>query len=84
MAGLFSRHFQAYNPWIRYFSDSAYWIFVFHSVPLVILAVPLYGWDAPAEIKFLVVCLGTFSICLVTYQLFVGNGRIGEVLNGRR
>jgi len=82
--GLFSRHFQGYNAWIRYVSDSAYWVFIFHSVPLVLLALPLHDWQVPAELKFLVVCSGTFAICLISYQLFVRNGRIGEILNGRR
>ncbi|MEM1110813.1 MAG: acyltransferase family protein [Pseudomonadota bacterium] len=82
--GLFSRYFQDNNPWIRYFSDSAYWVFIFHSVPLVILGLALHAWEVPAELKFLVVCAGTSVTCLVTYQLFVRNGRIGEVLNGRR
>ncbi len=82
--GLFSRHCQAFNPWIRYFSDSAYWIFIFHSVPMLLLALPLHAWAVPAEIKFLVVCSGTLLACLITYQGFVRNGRIGEILNGRR
>ncbi len=82
--GLFSRYGQAYNPWTRYFSDSAYWIFIFHSIPMIMIALPLHGWSVPAEIKFLVVCSGTVVACLLTYQLFVRNGRIGEILNGRR
>ncbi len=82
--GLFSRYGQAYNPWARYFSDSAYWIFIFHSIPMIMIALPLHGWAVPAEVKFLVVCTGTVVACLLTYQLFVRNGRIGEILNGRR
>ncbi|WP_306252963.1 hypothetical protein [Parvularcula sp. IMCC14364] len=82
--GLFSRHFQTYSPWVRYFSDSAYWIFIFHSIPTVVIALLLHDWAVAAEIKFLLVCSGTLFICLVTYQLFVRNGRIGEILNGRR
>jgi glucan biosynthesis protein C len=82
--GLFSRHCSAYNPWVRYFSDSAYWIFIFHSIPLVLLALALYPLAIAAEWKFLIVTTGTLTICLVSYQLFVRNGWIGEVLNGRR
>ncbi len=82
--GLFSRHCSQHNAWIRYFSDSAYWIFILHSVPLVIIALLLHGWSVPAEVKFLVVCTGTLAVCLVSYQLWVRNGLIGQVLNGRR
>lgn len=82
--GLFSQHFQTYSPWVRYMSDSAYWVFIFHSVPQVVLAIAVAGWAVPAEVKFLVVLTVSFAICLLTYQLFVRKGRIGEILNGRR
>ena len=82
--GLFSRHCQGYSPWVRYFSDGAYWIFIFHSIPLVITALALRSWVVPAEAKFTVVCSVTLVVCLLTYQWFVRNGRIGELLNGRR
>jgi len=49
-----------------------------------VIAIALYRWHMPAEIKFLVVCTGTLVICMVSYQLFVRNSRIGEILNGRR
>ncbi|MEM9495514.1 MAG: acyltransferase family protein [Pseudomonadota bacterium] len=82
--GLFSKHFQSPNRWVRYFSDSSYWIYVFHSIPVVAVALLLHDWAVPAEVKFLVVCAGATLACLVTYQLFVRNGPIGELLNGRR
>jgi len=82
--GMFSRFFQAENPWIRYFSDSAYWIYILHSIPLVIIALLLHDWKVIAEVKFLVVCIGTLVICLLSYQLFVRKTKIGEILNGRR
>lgn len=82
--GLFSQYFQAHNPWIRYFSDSAYWVFVFHSIPLVAIGLLIHDWSLPAEIKFLIVCVGTFLFCLWSYQIFVRNGAMGAVLNGRR
>jgi fucose 4-O-acetylase-like acetyltransferase len=82
--GLFSRYGSGFNPWVRYFSDSAYWIYIFHSIPLVTLALALHGWQVPAEIKFLVVCTATILACLVTYQLWVRGGIVGQLLNGRR
>ncbi|MEM0952989.1 MAG: acyltransferase family protein [Pseudomonadota bacterium] len=82
--GLFCRFSQRHNPWVRYFSDSAYWIFIFHSIPLVAVALLLHDLAAPAEIKFLVVCISTLALCLVSYQGFVRNSAIGQLLNGRR
>ncbi len=82
--GLFSKSGQRYNPWIRYFSDSAYWIFLFHSIPLVALALLIHSLPVVAELKFLIVCCGTLICCLGTYQLAVRNTYIGQILNGRR
>ncbi len=82
--GIFNRYFSQHNKWIRYFSDSAYWVFIFHSIPLVIFAMPLYFWDVPAELKFLVVLVATISTSLLTYQLWVRESVIGKLLNGQR
>jgi hypothetical protein len=84
LVGLFVRYASDYNPWIRYFSDSAYWVFILHSIPMVIIALTLYHWEVAAEVKFLLVCAATFLVCLVSYQYFVRNTFIGELLNGRR
>jgi hypothetical protein len=84
LVGIFSRYFDNFNPWIRYFSDSAYWVFILHSVPMVIIALAIHSWMVPAEIKFLVVCTGTLIICLLSYHYCVRNTRIGQLLNGRR
>ncbi|MEH6607910.1 MAG: acyltransferase family protein [Halioglobus sp.] len=82
--GLFSRYFATYNPWIRYVSDSAYWVFILHSVPMVAIAMLLHDVQVAAGWKFLIVGLSTFAICLLTYQLWVRNSVVGQLLNGRR
>ncbi|WP_179957542.1 acyltransferase family protein [Exilibacterium tricleocarpae] len=82
--GLFCRYFHRHQPWIRYFSDSAYWVFISHSVPMILLALPMHSWEVVAEIKFLLVCSGTMLVCMLTYHRWVRNTRIGEILNGRR
>ncbi len=82
--GLFSKLFKQYSPWVRYFSDSAYWIFIFHSIPMVIIALPLHFLPLIAELKFLIVCTLTMAACLWTYQKWVRYGGLGELLNGKR
>jgi Acyltransferase family len=84
LPGLFSRYYHNHSPWIRYFSDSAYWVFILHSIPMVVIALLMHSWMVPAEIKFLIVCTVTFLICLVSYHYWVRNTWIGELLNGRR
>lgn len=82
--GLFNHYLNRYNKVIRYVSDSAYWIFIFHSVPLVIIALPMYGWPVAAEIKFLITCLGTYAVCFLSYHYWVRSTWIGQLLNGRK
>lgn len=82
LTGLFSRYFSNFNPRIRYLSDSAYWVYILHQSALLAFAVPMYHWQIPAELKFLIVCVGTILICLWTYDLFVRNTMLGKLLNG--
>ena len=44
LPGLFSRYYHNQSPWIRYFSDSAYWVFILHSIPLVVIALLMHSW----------------------------------------
>ena len=82
--GLFNHYLSRYNRVIRYVSDSAYWIFIFHSIPLVMIALPMYSWPVAAEIKFLITCLGTYVVCLLSYHYWVRSTWVGELLNGRK
>lgn len=84
LLGLFSRYCNHYNPWTRYFSDAAYWIFLLHQPVLLLLALPLYHWDTLAEIKFLLVSVGTLLLCTLSYHYWVRNTALGVLLNGRR
>ncbi|WP_101759576.1 acyltransferase family protein [Oceanicoccus sp. KOV_DT_Chl] len=84
LVGLFCRYFTRHHPWVRYFSDSAYWIFIFHSVPMIAIALLMHDWVVAAEIKFLVVVSGTFGACLLSYHYAVRSTAIGALLNGRR
>lgn len=79
----FNRYFSRKHKYIRKLSDASYWIFIFHSVPLVIVALAISQWNVVAELKFLIVCLSTFFICTVTYQYWVKGTWIGTLLNGK-
>lgn len=82
--GLFSRYCKGFNPWVRYFSDSAYWVFILHQTVLVALALLIYDWTIVAELKFLLVSGGTLAICLISYHYGVRTTWLGALLNGRR
>ncbi|MGH1372658.1 MAG: acyltransferase family protein [Cellvibrionaceae bacterium] len=82
--GLFQRYFGEFNRRYRYLSDSAYWVFVSHSIFLVALAFPMAHLHWPAEAKFLIVTLGATLLCLLSYHHCVRNTVLGVLLNGRR
>ncbi|HVA48656.1 MAG TPA: acyltransferase family protein [Pirellulales bacterium] len=84
MLGLFRRVLRRERPWVRYVSDSSYWLYVTHP-PLVIAAqVIVAPWPLPAYVKFVLICSVVTAILLLTYQLFVRYTWIGFILNGRR
>jgi hypothetical protein len=69
---------------IRYFSDSAYWLYLAH-LPLV-LALQSYAreWPYSAWQKFLIVNAITVVVLLLSYQLLVRHSYLGTILNGPR
>jgi len=82
--GLFCRYFNQFNPRARYLSDSAYWTFLLHQPVLLLLALPMYDWAVAAEVKFLIVSVGTFVLCTISYHFWVRDTAVGVLLNGRR
>ena len=84
MIGLFHRHFQAHNSWLRYLSDSAYWLYLAH-IPLIIY-IQYVVRDLPllSGIKVIIVFVATTSMLLLSYHFLVRNTWLGVLLNGRR
>jgi peptidoglycan/LPS O-acetylase OafA/YrhL len=72
------------RPWVRYLSDSSYWLYLMH-LPLVIfgqallLSVPL-----PPGVKFVLLTGGVVVILLIAYHFLVRRTVIGVLLNGKR
>jgi peptidoglycan/LPS O-acetylase OafA/YrhL len=84
MMGLFQRFIRAEHKAIRYLADASYWMYLIH-LPLVILAQHwVRHWPQPAMLKFAMLFLLVFALCLLTYRLFVRHTRIGHLLNGKR
>lgn len=70
--------------WMRYLSDSAYWLYLVH-LPLVIAGqVLLLRVEMPALAKFAVLMVGCAAILLASYHVLVRRTPIGRLLNGRR
>jgi glucans biosynthesis protein C len=78
------RYLTGKNPWLSFFADSSYWVYLMH-LPIVLflqtLLVPL-SW--PVWLKLSVVLAATFISCLATYVVFVRYTPLGWLLHGKR
>ena len=82
--GLFRRMLSGERTWVRYLSDSAYWLYLVH-LPLILLGQWFVReWPLSPFIKFPLVCGAVTLFLLGTYQLFVRYTPIGTFLNGKR
>ncbi len=94
--GLFERLLRAPRAWVRWLADSSYWIYILHLPVVTFLTFYLahldrQGWlkyltgfSWPAELKFLVACLATGALGVVTYRYLVRYTPLGTLLNGKR
>jgi len=84
LMGLFVTLLSRERPWVRYVSDSSYWLYLAH-VPLIIAGqAVLRSVDLPAIVKFTLLIAVATAILLVSYRLFVRYTWIGRLLNGPR
>ena len=84
LIGLFSRYLKSENPTIRYLADSAYWLYLAHHPLVALFQSGLRPWDAPALLKWLVLCVGLILVLLLSYALLVRHTWLGTLLNGPR
>ena len=83
LIGFFQRILQRYVKRIRWLSDSSYWIYIMHLPVVAITTFYLFRYDLHPEIKFLISCLVTLAIGLITYRYLIRYSPIGWLLNGR-
>ena len=96
LVGLFERFLRSPRPWVRWVADSSYWIYIIH-LPIVTLLTfylahldrqgwlkHLTGFSWSAELKFLVACMATGVVGIVTYRYLVRYTPLGTLLNGKR
>jgi glucans biosynthesis protein C len=84
LIGGFQRWVRADGTFWRFISDSAYWSYLLHMVPVMLLQSALIRFDLSVAVKYLIVCLGAMAVCLVSYRYLVRYTVIGWVLNGKR
>ena len=84
LIGLFRKLLSSENKWMRYISDSSYWLYLAHLAPLMCLQIMLSRWDIPSFPKFVFYCVFTIGILLLIYEFVVRYTFIGTLLNGKR
>jgi hypothetical protein len=81
---LFRYYFNKESKFLRYVSDSSYWMYLAH-MPLVFLGQHwLRNWEVSPFIKFGVNCVWIFGVLLLSYHFLVRYTPIGAFLNGLR
>lgn len=82
--GLFETFASKHRSWVRYVSDSSYWLYLVH-LPLVIVGQALLiALPLPAAAKFSLLTLSVTATLLLCYQLLVRHTRLGLLLGGKR
>lgn len=70
--------------WVRWLSDSAYWVYLVH-LPLVALGLLLLrDWEKSPWVKFGLIVAGASVATLLSYRYLVRFTPIGRALNGPR
>lgn len=82
LVGFFQHSFDKKNIIIRYLVDSSYWIYIIHLPIVFLLQTHLIDSNLSGWMQFFTVTSLTFTISLITYQLFVRSTWIGNILNG--
>lgn len=82
--GLCRRVLSEQRRWVRYLSDSSYWLYLVH-LPLVIVGQQLLQPLAvPALAKFAILVAGATGVLLASYEWGVRYTFVGTALNGPR
>ncbi len=78
------RYLTRRSPWLSFFSDSSYWVYLIHLPIVLFLQTLLIPMEWPLVLKLGVVILGTLISCLATYIVFVRYTPLGWLLHGKR
>lgn len=84
LIGLALRHLNRQSAVLRYMADSSYWVYLVHMLGTIGVGALLYGAPLPAEVKMLLNIAATTAMGIATYQLFVRNTMVGQLLSGKR
>ncbi len=84
MIGLFVRHVHRVNSWLRYLSQSSYWVYLIHLPLTIAFGALLYGTDLSIPGKIAINIVATSVLALLSYHLLVRSTALGALLTGKR
>jgi TM2 domain-containing membrane protein YozV len=82
--GLFRHFFSEGKKWVRYLSDSSYWLYIGHLSALLFLSGLVRLLDVPSFLKFIISLILATCVLLLMYHVYVRYTWIGTMLNGKR
>jgi len=84
LIGLFKAVFAKERFWVRYASDSSYWLYIVH-LPVVFVFQGVFAFtDWSGAIEAVLIAASTVSSMLIVYAFAVRYTPLGWLLNGRR
>jgi hypothetical protein len=84
LIGLFIRYLPNQNRFLRYVSESSYWVYLVHMLGTIGFGVLLYHAPFGVAGKMAINILATTLVCIVSYQVLVRYTPISTLLNGHR
>lgn len=84
LIGIFIRYLSNQNRFLRYVSESSYWVYLVHMLGTLGFGVMLYNMPFGALTKMGINILATTLACLATYHVLVRYTPISTLLNGYR
>lgn len=82
--GFFQRFLSEPRGWVRYLSDSSYWLYLVHLPMLFLLQGMTRSWPVSPFLKFVAVCAVATVLLLISYEALVRHTWLGVLLNGRK
>jgi glucans biosynthesis protein C len=82
--GLFVRFLERPVPWLRWISDSSYWLYLAHMPVFLAVQIPLARSGLPATARIPVLLAISVPALLLSYAFLVRPTWVGAILNGRR
>ena len=84
MMGLARKALASENAWLRYLSDSSYWLYLAHLPLVMIIQGCLAPLSLPSFVKFTLVLVIASVLLLLSYEYCVRYTPIGTLLNGKK